>query len=135
MRSSTMRKQMHVSNENIRIRRWYKHFQISCALRNTTVPSVLRLALILNGYGRWNWVSFFNAFLQVYNALYWTFYFAGLFRVFADQVTFTFEIHYYIISYIAVAMYSRDRYEIIRLREISHFIKQPCRNVCLEKAL
>ena len=39
------------------------------------------------------------------------------------------------ISYIAVAMYSRDRYKIIGLREISHFIKQPCRNVCLEKAL
>ena len=32
-------------------------------------------------------------------------------------------------------MYSGDRYKIIRLRKISHFIKQPCRNVCLEKAL
>ena len=39
------------------------------------------------------------------------------------------------VSYIAVEMYSRDRYEIIGLREISHFIKQPCRNVFLEKAL
>ena len=39
------------------------------------------------------------------------------------------------VSYIAVAMYSRDRYEIIGLRKISHFIKQPCKNVCLEKAL
>ena len=38
-------------------------------------------------------------------------------------------------SFIVVAMNSRDRYEIIRLWEISHFIKQPCRNVCLEKAL
>ena len=38
-------------------------------------------------------------------------------------------------SFIAVAMSSRDRYEIKGFREISHFIKQPCRNVCLEKAL
>ena len=30
-------------------------------------------------------------------------------------------------------MSSRDQYEIIGLREISHFIKQPCGNVCLEK--
>ena len=30
---------------------------------------------------------------------------------------------------------SRDLYKIIGLREISHFIKQPCRNVCLEKTL
>ena len=29
------------------------------------------------------------------------------------------------LSYIVVAMYSRDRYEIIRLHKISHFIKQP----------
>ena len=29
-------------------------------------------------------------------------------------------------TYIAVAMYSRDQNEIIRLREISQFIKQPC---------
>ena len=42
-------------------------------------------------------------------------------------------ISYIAISYIAVAMYSRDQYEIIGLRKISHFIKQPCRNVCLEK--
>ena len=42
---------------------------------------------------------------------------------------------YIYISYIAVAMYNRDRYEIIGLCEISHFIKQPCKNVCLEKAL
>ena len=41
----------------------------------------------------------------------------------------------YIYIFIAVAMNSRDRYEIIGLRKISHFIKQPCRNVCLEKAL
>ena len=32
-----------------------------------------------------------------------------------------------------VELYNRDRYEIIGLREISHFIKQSCRNVCLEK--
>ena len=38
-------------------------------------------------------------------------------------------------SFIAIAMNNRDRYEIIGLRKISHFIKQPCRNVCLEKAL
>ena len=40
-----------------------------------------------------------------------------------------------LLSFIAVAMNSKDRYEIIGLRENSHFIKQPCRNVCLEKAL
>ena len=39
------------------------------------------------------------------------------------------------LSFIAVAMNSRDRYEIIGLCEISHFIKQPCRNFCLEKVL
>ena len=39
-------------------------------------------------------------------------------------------------SYTCVAcVYSRDRYEIIGLRKISHFIKQPCRNACLEKPL
>ena len=39
------------------------------------------------------------------------------------------------LSFIAVAMNSRDQYKIIGLCKISHFIKQPCRNVCLEKAL
>ena len=39
------------------------------------------------------------------------------------------------VSFIAVAMNSRDQYEIVGLRKISHFIKQPCRNVSLEKAL
>ena len=39
------------------------------------------------------------------------------------------------VSFIAVAMNSRDRYEIIGLRKISHFIKQPCRSACLKKAL
>ena len=29
-------------------------------------------------------------------------------------------------------MNSRDRYEIVGLREISHSIKQPCRSVCLK---
>ena len=43
--------------------------------------------------------------------------------------------NYIILSYIAVAMYSRDRYKIIGLRKISHFIKQPCRNAYLEKVL
>ena len=38
-------------------------------------------------------------------------------------------------SFIVVAMNSTDQYEIIWLRKISHYIKQPCRNVCLEKAL
>ena len=32
-------------------------------------------------------------------------------------------------------MYSRDRYEIIGLCKISHFLKQPCRNVCVEKSV
>ena len=32
-------------------------------------------------------------------------------------------------------MNSKDRYEIIVLYKISHFIKQSCINVCLEKAL
>ena len=39
------------------------------------------------------------------------------------------------IIHIMVAMNSRDRYEIIGLRKISHSIKQPCRRVCLKKAL
>ena len=44
--------------------------------------------------------------------------------------------HIYIyISFIAVAINSRDQYEIIGLCKISHFVKQPCRNVCLEKVL
>ena len=38
-------------------------------------------------------------------------------------------------TYIAVAMYSRDQYEIIGFCKISHFIKQPCKKVCLEKVL
>ena len=50
------------------------------------------------------------------------------------STTVLYDIYIYV-SYIAVAMYSRDRYEIIGLREISHFIKQPCKNVCLEKVL
>ena len=33
------------------------------------------------------------------------------------------------------AMNSGDRYKIIGFRKISHFTKQPCRNVCLKKAL
>ena len=36
---------------------------------------------------------------------------------------------------ITVVLYSRDRYEIIGLHKISHFTKQPCRNICLEKVL
>ena len=36
----------------------------------------------------------------------------------------------YGISSIAVAMNSRDRYEIIRLRKVLHSIKQPCSSVC-----
>ena len=39
------------------------------------------------------------------------------------------------LSFIAVAMKSRDQYKIIGLHKISHFKKQPCRNVCLEKVL
>ena len=31
------------------------------------------------------------------------------------------------------AMNSRDRYKIIGLHKISHFIKQRCKNVCLKK--
>ena len=36
-------------------------------------------------------------------------------------------------SFIAVVMNSKDWYEIIGLCKISHFIKQFCKNVCLEK--
>ena len=39
------------------------------------------------------------------------------------------------ISYSTVVLYSRDRYEIIGLRKISHFIEQPCSSVCLKTAL
>ena len=38
------------------------------------------------------------------------------------------------VSFIAVAMNSRDWYEIIGLRKILHSITQPCRSVCLKKA-
>ena len=41
----------------------------------------------------------------------------------------------YNLSCIVVAVNSRDRYEIIGFYKISHFMQQPCRNVCLEKAL
>ena len=34
-----------------------------------------------------------------------------------------------------VTMNSKDRYKIIRLLKISHSMKQPCRSVCLKKAL
>ena len=33
-----------------------------------------------------------------------------------------------------VTLNSKDRYEIIGRREVSDFIKQPCRNVCLKSA-
>ena len=36
---------------------------------------------------------------------------------------------------LGVAQNSRDQFKIIGLRKVSHFIKQPCRNICLEKAL
>ena len=39
------------------------------------------------------------------------------------------------VSFIAVAINSRDQYKIIGLRKISHFTKLPCRNICMEKAL
>ena len=39
-----------------------------------------------------------------------------------------------IISFIVVAMNSRDRYKIIELCKISHSIKQPRRRACLKKA-
>ena len=39
--------------------------------------------------------------------------------------------HIFYVSFIAVAVNSRDRYEIIGLFEISHLIKQPCRKKCL----
>ena len=38
-------------------------------------------------------------------------------------------------SFIAVTMNSRDWYEIIGLSKISPFIKQPCRNFCLESVI
>ena len=47
-----MRKQTHVSHENIRIWR-QKHIRIPRALRSNTIPRFLRLALVLNEYGRW----------------------------------------------------------------------------------
>ena len=39
------------------------------------------------------------------------------------------------LSFIVVAMNSRNRYEIVELCKISHFIEQPCRSACLKKAL
>ena len=38
------------------------------------------------------------------------------------------------ISFIAITMNNRDRYEIIGLCKISHSIKQSCRSVGLKKA-
>ena len=43
--------------------------------------------------------------------------------------------HSPLLLFIVVAMNNRDRYEIIGLCKISHFIKQPCRSVYLKKAL
>ena len=36
---------------------------------------------------------------------------------------------------IVVAMNSKDRYAILGLCKILHFIKQPCNSVCLKKGL
>ena len=47
-----MRKETHILNENIRIQRQQKDFRIPRALWNKKVPRFLRLALVLNGYGR-----------------------------------------------------------------------------------
>ena len=38
------------------------------------------------------------------------------------------------LSYSTVVLHSKDRYEIIGLCKILDFIKQPCKNICLEKA-
>ena len=38
---------------------------------------------------------------------------------------------YIYISYSMVVLYSRDQYEIIGLRKISHSIKKPCSSICL----
>ena len=40
-----------------------------------------------------------------------------------------------LISFIVVAMNSRDQYKIIGLYKISRSIKQPCRSACLKKVL
>ena len=39
------------------------------------------------------------------------------------------------LSFIVVTMNSRDQYEIIGLRKISHSIKQPYGSACLKKVL
>ena len=39
------------------------------------------------------------------------------------------------ISFIAIAMNSRDQYKIIGLNEILHFIKQPCNRDYLKKSI
>ena len=44
-------------------------------------------------------------------------------------------VHTWIVSFIAVAMNNRDQCKIIGLCKISHSIKQPCRSVCLKKAV
>ena len=53
------------------------------------------------------------------------------------QFNFTGNYYIYICitPYSTVVLYSRDRYKIIGLLEISHSIKQPCSSVCLKKAL
>ena len=45
------------------------------------------------------------------------------------------QVHKDGLSSTVVAMNSRDQYEIIGVRKISHFITQPCNSVYLKKAL
>ena len=57
----------------------------------------------------------------------------GCFAVFPAMIGFVVLGH--LSSFTVVAMNSRDRYEIIGLRKIFYFIKQPCKSICLKKAL
>ena len=56
----------------------------------------------------------------------------GCFAVFPAMIGFVILGH--VSSFTAVAMNSRDQYEIIGLRKIFHFIKQTCKSICLKKA-
>ena len=60
---------------------------------------------------------------------------SGLLSVMSNTATVIVYSMYYRsfskISFFMVTMNSRDRYEIIGLRKISYFIKQPCRSTYL----
>ena len=56
-----------------------------------------------------------------------------LIRMYIKQLYIKCDTMYHSLQYVAMNSNSRDRYKIIGLCDIPHFIKQLCRNFCLEK--